>query len=537
MCGIVGAINKSCNHILYVALKRLEYRGYDSAGVLIYDGILHIKKEIGGVDKLFPIDFDGTIGMAHTRWATDGIVSIENTHPHHSQKKRIYIVHNGIIKNYKDIKERYFKNDAFLSNTDSEIIAHLVEYYLNEFNILKAIEYTIKELVGSYAVILFDSYNPTFLYAFSNDMPLYLEPNKKIISSDIKGLIDGKSYIDLEEKVLVLNKDEFLIYNLDLLSVKYEPLYINKDEDYDLGSFKHYMIKEIYEEKMVIDKLKKEYKDFDFILEDINIVGCGSSYYASLIGGYLLKDLCKSYVYAGGEFKYYHKDLKTILLSQSGETKDLMNVLKENLNYVLFTNNLNSCMAKKIKAYSLCAGPEISVASTKAFFSMALIFTIIKENYLKNDLSYLDKIKLEVLKILQMEFKNEIKNKAIIVSSGIDYYVGLEFSLKLREVAYINSYSMYASELKHGSIAIVDSNTTVIGLCSDNVYMDNVEMSLIEAESRGANIIRVYTNKCDCKYRFIPLITYIHLLSYYKALDLNVNIDKPKNLAKSVTVE
>lgn len=536
MCGIVGVISNSCSYILYKSLKELEYRGYDSAGLLIYDGLIHIKKELGGVDNLLPIEFDGGIGIAHTRWATEGEVNIKNTHPHHTKQNRVFVVHNGIIKNFLIIKEKYFKNVEFVSDTDSEIIAHLLEYYLKSFDMKESINRTCKELVGSYAVIVFDKENPTFLYAFSNDMPLYLSLDNKIISSDIKGLIDCKSFIDLEGKIIELN-NELKMYDFDLNKVNYSSIYINKDELVDLGDYSHYMIKEINDVLYVIDNMKNKYKDLEFDLVDLNIVGCGSSYYASLIGGNLLNDFVECDVYSGGEFKYGHKNKKTILLSQSGETKDLLNIVKEDLDFILFTNNKNSSLAKKVKYYELLSGREISVASTKTFFAMVLLFTIIKERHLNNNLDYLDKIKEEVEKILKINIENKIKNKVIIISSGIDYFIGLEFALKLREISYINSYSMYSGELKHGSISIIDDETTVIGLCSDIIYKDGVTQALREAKSRGAKIIEVFFDDLDCKYKFIPMIVYIHLLSYYKAKSLNLCIDKPKNLAKSVTVE
>lgn len=538
MCGIVGVISNSCNNIIVEALRNLEYRGYDSVGVMIYDDLVHIKKRVGGVENILPIEFNGNIGIGHTRWATTGIVSEENAHPHFTTKKRFYIVHNGIIKNYKEIKEKYFKEDTFTSNTDSEIIAHLLEYFSESNNVLDSIKLTINELVGSYAVIIFDTLNPTFLFSFSNNMPLFLGVEKRIISSDLLGLIDCNKFINIEGKIVLL-ADKYYIYDNLLMPTKYFIYEGIKRSEISKNGYEHFMIKEIHDSSNLIINLYNSYNNLDFKLEDMNIIGCGSSYFASQIGEYLLSDLIDCKAYIGSEFKYRHKKRYALLLTQSGETKDIKDIIPLLDEYAVLTNNIYSSIALMSKSYNLYAGVEVSVASTKCFLSMVLFFTIVKEKALNKDLSYLLDIKSEVDKILNMDIKNNILDKVIIIASGIDYYIACELALKLKETSYINAYALNTGELKHGSLAIVDENTTVISIVSNEIYKASAIQAIEESKSRGANIIRVFYDELglDQKYSIIGIIVYIQLLSYYKALDLGVNVDRPKNLAKSVTVE
>ena len=632
MCGIVGYNgNKKACPILINGLKKLEYRGYDSAGISVMESNnIIIKKDKGRVANLENIEgiesLNGTLGIAHTRWATHGKPSKENAHPHMDNSKTFSVVHNGIIENYKELRDFLeSKNYTFYSDTDTETIPNLIHYYyeklsspcgqteasaptINNINsqlseknniFLKAVNLACKDLKGSYALEVINKNDPDTLIVTRKDSPLVIGTKKDetFISSDIPALISFTNNFyflnDREYAVITKGNIEFYDFDLNKLTKKSESVELAADSA-DKGKFEDYMLKEIFEQPKAIretigtslngnsitfDGLNLD-KDFLSTINQIYIVACGTAMHAGLavkanFEHFLNIPVC---VDVASEFRYrnplINEKTLCIYISQSGETADTIAALKlaksKNAKTIAVTNVIESSITREADYFVYThAGPEIAVASTKAYTSqvvllniMALYFAEILESIssekikeLKNELLSLPEKAEKVLKTSKdlQEFAQKIyKEKDVFfIGRGIDYPVSMEASLKLKEISYIHSESFAAGELKHGPIALIENGTTVVSILTDPNLVEKTVSNIQEVITRGAKSF-VVTNQPLDKTNFdfvvsIPEIDYIYspvlsiiplqLLAYYITKEKGLDVDKPRNLAKSVTVE
>lgn len=607
MCGIVGYNgNKKACPILINGLKKLEYRGYDSAGISVMESNnIIIKKDKGRVANLENIEgiesLNGTLGIAHTRWATHGKPSKENAHPHMDNSKTFSVVHNGIIENYKELRDFLeSKNYTFYSDTDTETIPNLIHYYYEkENNFLKAVNLACKDLKGSYALEVINKNNPDTLIVTRKDSPLVIGTKKDetFISSDIPALISFTNNFyflnDKEYAVITKGNIEFYDFDLNKLTKKSESVELAADSA-DKGKFEDYMLKEIFEQPKAIretigtslngnsitfDGLSLD-KNFLRTINQIYIVACGTAMHAGLavkanFEHFLNVPVC---VDVASEFRYrdplINEKTLCIYISQSGETADTIAALKlaksKNAKTIAVTNVIESSITREADYFIYThAGPEIAVASTKAYTSqvvslniMALYFAEILESIssekikeLKNELLSLPEKAEKVLKssIDLQEFAQKIyKEKDVFfIGRGIDYPVSMEASLKLKEISYIHSESFAAGELKHGPIALIENGTTVVSILTDPNLVEKTVSNIQEVITRGAKSF-VVTNQPLDKTNFdfvisIPEIDSIYspvlsiiplqLLAYYITKEKGLDVDKPRNLAKSVTVE
>lgn len=607
MCGIVGYNgNKKACPILINGLKKLEYRGYDSAGISVMESNnIIIKKDKGRVANLENIEgiesLNGTLGIAHTRWATHGKPSKENAHPHMDNSKTFSVVHNGIIENYKDLRNFLeSKNYTFYSDTDTEVVPNLIHfYYEREHNFLKAVNLACKDLKGSYALEVINKNNPDTLIVTRKDSPLVIGTKKDetFISSDIPALISFTNNFyflnDKEYAVITKGNIEFYDFDLNKLTKKSESVELAADSA-DKGKFEDYMLKEIFEQPKAIretigtslngnsitfDGLSLD-KDFLRTINQIYIVACGTAMHAGLavkanFEHFLSIPVC---VDVASEFRYrdplINEKTLCIYISQSGETADTIAALKlaksKNAKTIAVTNVIESSITREADYFIYThAGPEIAVASTKAYTSqvvllniMALYFAEILESIssekikeLKNELLSLPEKAEKVLKNskdLQGFAQKIYKEKDVFfIGRGIDYPVSMEASLKLKEISYIHSESFAAGELKHGPIALIENGTTVVSILTDSNLVEKTVSNIQEVITRSAKSF-VVTNMPLDKTNFdfvvsIPEIDYIYspvlsiiplqLLAYYITKEKGLDVDKPRNLAKSVTVE
>ena len=607
MCGIVGYNgNKKACPILINGLKKLEYRGYDSAGISVMekDNII-VKKDKGRVANLENIEgiesLNGTLGIAHTRWATHGKPSKENAHPHMDNSKTFSVVHNGIIENYKELRDFLeSKNYTFYSDTDTETIPNLIHYYYEkENNFLKAVNLACKDLKGSYALEVISKNDPDTLIVTRKDSPLVIGTKKEetFISSDIPALISFTNNFyflnDKEYAVITKGNIEFYDFDLNKLTKKSESVELAADSA-DKGKFEDYMLKEIFEQPKAIretigtslngdsitfDGLNLD-KDFLSTINQIYIIACGTAMHAGLavkanFEHFLNVPVC---VDVASEFRYrdplINEKTLCIYISQSGETADTIAALKlaksKNAKTIAVTNVIESSITREADYFVYThAGPEIAVASTKAYTSqvvllniMALYFAEILEsissekiNKLKKELLSLPEKAEKVLKSskdLQGFAQKIYKEKDVFfIGRGIDYPVSMEASLKLKEISYIHSESFAAGELKHGPIALIENGTTVVSILTDPNLVEKTVSNIQEVITRGAKSF-VVTNQPLDKTNFdfvisIPQIDSIYspvlsiiplqLLAYYITKEKGLDVDKPRNLAKSVTVE
>ena len=562
MCGIVGYVghNENVLHVLIDGLKKLEYRGYDSAGLAyVKNKKVIVKKEIGRVsnlEKVIDYSIKTNIGIAHTRWATHGKVTKTNSHPH--VQGDIVLVHNGIIENYLELKEDLkLKGYKFISQTDTEVLAAFIDYYMkkNKEDIFKIIK---EKIIGSYAIIFINKEEPEKLYVTKKDSPLLIgkEEDGFKIASDIVALNSNKYYLLDNYDYAIITKDNIKFNKeKELLSND------NKISDTSLGNFKHYMLKEIYEEKEVVKNIIDYYLKDKSLFEKrvldlskykkIDIVACGSAYHAGMIGKYILEENKDIVIDVASEYRYrktlISKDTLLILISQSGETADTLGIV----------NVETSRLARETKYQMfLKCGVEVAVATTKAYFSQVLMMKLLKyrlDNKYKEALEYFNKLLTDLPKSL--EFNNfEIvdliskQKRVFFIGRLIDYAISLEASLKLKEISYINAESYPAGELKHGTISLIEKNTVVIAISTDEEMALKTNSNLIEVKARGAITIAIVKKNLkkliNADYYIetpedIDLLSIIsiQLLSYYVADKLKKEIDKPRNLAKSVTVE
>ena len=609
MCGIVGYNGKNkAVDVLLDGLSKLEYRGYDSAGVAIQDKEIEVFKAKGKltnlVDKLKDKELNGTCGIGHTRWATHGEPNETNAHPHVSNDGNVTLVHNGIIENYQELIQKLERHDYKLySETDTEVLTNLIDYYYKKYKMgpIDAINRTMVRVRGSYAIaVMFKEY-PDEIWVARKDSPMIIGKDKTgtYLASDVPAILKYTKnvyYIDNMEAAC-LKKDKVIFYDLNGDEIQKELKEINWDiNSAEKEGYEHFMIKEINEQPDVVKKTINSLINNDVIdlsktnltsdeinsISNIYIVACGSAYHVGVCAKYILEDLTRIPVVVdiASEFRYrkpiLDKNGLVIIISQSGETADSLAALREAKNEGIKTlaivNVVGSSIAREADhvLYTL-AGPEIAVATTKAF-SPQLIATYLLAieiaktkntidlntyNELINEVKTLpDKIDT-ILKNLTTEIQkisskfSHIKD-AFYIGRGLDYAISLEGSLKLKEVSYIHSEAYAAGELKHGTISLIEDNTLVIGIVTQENIAEKTISNLVEVKSRGAYVIAVTNENIDTnkvandtivipttnKY-FYPSLTVIplQLIGYYITVSKGLDVDKPRNLAKSVTVE
>ena len=607
MCGIVGYIGtKKAKPILINGLLRLEYRGYDSAGIATIekDGI-KVVKEKGRIANLNSMDeintLEGTIGIGHTRWATHGKPSAENSHPHYDNSKTFAVVHNGIIENYHELRK--FLEDkgyTFYSDTDTEVIPNLISYYYKtEKDFLKSVKKACDDLKGSFALEILCKDYPDNMIVVRQDSPLVIGKglNENYISSDIPAILSfTKDFYFLNDREFaVLSRKNIEFYDNDLNKIE-KPI---KSIEWNTASaekdgYDDFMLKEIYEQPNAIretigSKLSEDkisFNDFSLskeYLQSINklyIVACGTAMNAGYTVKNTFESLCKisTEVEIASEFRYKDPlvDEKTlcIFISQSGETADTIAALKlaksKGAKTLAMANVIGSSITREAD-YCIYthAGPEIAVASTKAYTSqvvllniLALYFTEVLNTVSKKEISKLKEELLELPKKAELALRTvaEIKNFASIVyketdmfflGRGLDYYTALEGSLKLKEISYIHSEAYAAGELKHGPIALIENDVTVIGIITNPLLVEKTVSNMQEVITRGAKTLVIKNQNIDNSQffkvinipetdpRLAPVLSIIplQLLSYYISKAKGLDVDKPRNLAKSVTVE
>lgn len=591
MCGIIGYIGKKQPvNFLLEGLKKLEYRGYDSSGIAIKENEnIQIIRSIGRIKDLENKTkntklLNGNIGIAHTRWATHGEPTEENAHPH--QVGNVTLVHNGIIENAEELRENLITDGVkFKSETDTEVACAVINKYY-EKDPIAAITKALKELKGSYAFgIIFKDSNK--LYAVRKDSPLIIGigEDENYIASDIAAIINyTNKYILLEDNEIVeITAQEIKTYK-DGVEIKKDIQAANiTAEEADKGSYKHYMLKEIMEEPIVLARTLNRYINnmesvFDVSkYEEIHIVACGSAMYAGMIGKSLLEEKAniKCLVECASEYRYkkviYDRKTLVILVSQSGETADTVAAMRkaheENIDTLAIVNVKTSTIAREAKHVMLIeAGPEIAVATTKAYLLQVAVFSLIAlkaANLLGLEKNYNDILKEaeNLPKLLKkvLEDKEEFKsiskeiyqNKDVFyIGRGIDYAMCLEGSLKLKEVSYTHSEAYQAGELKHGTISLIEEDVPVFAIITDDRIKDKTESNVIEVDSRKAKVFTITnddTIKNHHKKYVVPKTSYylqailtvppLQLVGYYVGDLKKLDIDKPRNLAKSVTVE
>ena len=605
MCGIIGFTgNSDARSVILDGLKRLEYRGYDSAGIAIQNGnVINMVKTQGKVDNLVSLveknnQLVGSCGIGHTRWATHGVPNDINAHPHMSQDGKLAIVHNGIIENQLEIKDKLIKKGMkFLSDTDTEVMVQLLSYYYKG-DLKQALMKTVSEITGSYAIGVLCVDNPNVIYAAKVASPLVigLGAYENYFASDITAFINyTKNVIDLDDNELAeVHSDKVIIYNFKGEEIKKEIRKVTWDiAAAEKSGYEHFMLKEIMEQpaalKATIEpRIKEGVINFDELNIDITkfdrilITACGSAYYAGCIGRLVIEKLCRIHVSieVASELRYSDPiiDEKTlvIVVSQSGETADTIAALKEAKSkgaFVLAIVNVVGSTIAKLADFAIYtwAGPEIAVATTKGYTTQVAVFYMFAV-WASHKLGRIDESKCKeytnIIKRLPertqrtLDLNPRVKdlalkyyhNKSIFfIGRYLDYAVCLEGSLKLKEISYIHSEAYAAGELKHGTIALIDDGRLVVAACCYEPLIDKIISNIQQVKARGALVLalakednkKIFKEADDVllvpktEEMFMPLIEIIplQLFAYYVAKNNKCDIDKPKNLAKSVTVE
>lgn len=603
MCGIVGVVGKPARDIILNGLTNLEYRGYDSAGIYLNDlnGNEYLTKAVGRIsnlkEKLTP-DEQGLVGIGHTRWATHGKPTVDNAHPHFDETKRFYLVHNGVIENYTELKEKYLQGVKFHSDTDTEVVVQLIGKIARDKNLdaFSAFKEALKLVKGSYAFLLVDNTEPDHVFIAKNKSPMMLGIGDgfNIIASDAISVLDQtKTFVDLQDgDVGDITKDSYTIETVDGKKVDREPHVLNIDPNAaSKGTYEFYMLKEIDEQPGVMRHMSQNYLDengepkvdqdiIDAIskADRLYIFAAGTSYHAGLVG----KTIFEHYTGIPTEVGYaseagYHFPMMSkhpffIFLTQSGETADSRVVLKEankrGIPSLTMTNVEGSTLSREANYTMLLgAGPEIAVASTKAYTAQVALQAILakalgeklgnqdaKDWDLQHDLAIAAEGIQQIVdgkeKLKELADQYIVKSRnAFYIGRGIDHAVALEGALKLKEVSYIQTEGFAAAELKHGTISLIEDGTPVIALINDPVTADLTRGNIQEVASRGASVITIvgkeFANGDDTivlpeiNYYMSALLTVVptQLLAYYASKDKGLDVDKPRNLAKSVTVE
>ncbi|UTE77906.1 MULTISPECIES: glutamine--fructose-6-phosphate transaminase (isomerizing) [Rossellomorea] len=600
MCGIVGYIGSSdTKEILLKGLEKLEYRGYDSAGIAVQneEGI-HVFKEKGRIADLRGIvdeNVSSNTGIGHTRWATHGVPSQVNAHPHQSNSGRFTIVHNGVIENYSQLKREYLTDVTFKSDTDTEVIVQLIEKIVEEGNTVEeAFRQTLMLLKGSYAIALLDSENDETIYVAKNKSPLLvgLGEDFNVVASDAMAMIQvTDQYVELMDKEMVIvTKEKVEIQNLIGEVMERAPYTAEIDaSDIEKGTYPHYMLKEIDEQPLVMRKIIQAYQNENNELhidepivgamkeaDRVYIIACGTSYHAGLVGKQFIEKSAgiPVEVHVASEFSYnmplLSKKPLFVFISQSGETADSRAVLvqiKELGHKSLTITNVAGSTLSREADYTLLlhAGPEIAVASTKAYTAQLAVLAILahvagqacgnnQDFDLVQELGIVATA-MEALCDTKEEFEDIAREylsttrNCFFIGRSLDFYVGLEGALKLKEISYIQAEGFAGGELKHGTIALIEEGTPIVALATQEEVNLGIRGNVKEVVARGANPCIISMKGLeDEEDRFVipevnplltPLISVIplQLISYYAALHRDCDVDKPRNLAKSVTVE
>ncbi len=600
MCGIVGYIGTAnAKELLLRGLEKLEYRGYDSAGIAVRNEeeikVFKEKGRIAELRKAASDDFDGNIGIGHTRWATHGVPNYENAHPHQSTSGRFTLVHNGVIENYEQLKNEFLSGITFKSDTDTEVIVELIEHFSNEgLTTEDAFNKVLSLLHGSYALGLLDEQDADTIYVAKNKSPLLvgIGDGFNVIASDaIAMLAVTDTYKELvDNEIVIVKRDEVIIKDQEGNVIERDSYKAEIDaSDVEKGTYDHYMLKEIHEQPGVMRNIIQNYQDEEGnlkidkeIIEDvaqadrIYIVACGTSYHAGLVGKEYIEKWAgvPTEVHVASEFVYNIPLLSEkplfIFISQSGETADSRAVLVEakRLGHkaLTITNVPGSTLSREADhTLILHAGPEIAVASTKAYTAqiavLAILSQVVANAHNKNTgvdiIPELAKVTTAITAIVDdapkmeqiaKDFLETTRN-AFFIGRTMDYYVGLEGALKLKEISYIQAEGFAGGELKHGTIALIEEGTPIIALATQEKVNLSIRGNVKEVVARGANpcIISMEGLEHDQDTYVIPhvhemlspLVSVItlQLISYYAALHRGCDVDKPRNLAKSVTVE
>ena len=608
MCGIVGYIGSSqAAPIILDGLSKLEYRGYDSAGMAIFDGEkINIEKSVGRLNVLENIThggetMEGFSGIGHTRWATHGAPSDVNSHPHYNTSETIAVVHNGIIENYIYLRNKLMKKGyEFRSETDTEVIAHMLDYYYTG-NPMETITKVLHRIEGSYALGIMFANHPNELYAARKGSPLIVGQNKDgcFIASDVPAILKytRKVYYVNDFEVVKLQADHMRFYALDEEEIQKEAVCIDWDANAaEKGGYEHFMLKEMYEQpKTVADTLSPRMKGNDIEIEELSmtdeelknikkmfIVACGSAYHAGVTAKYVIEGLARIPVEVdlASEFRYRNPILEegtmVVVISQSGETADTLEALRQakqrGFQVLGIVNVVGSSIAREAdKVMYTWAGPEIAVATTKAYSAQltALYLLAMKLGKVRETISeteFLDMLEdlkrlpdqIEMLlshKIKLQKFANRYigAKDVFFIGRGIDYAISLEGSLKLKEISYIHSEAYAAGELKHGTISLIEEGTLVAAVSTQpSLYQKSIS-NIVEVKARGAFVLAVtcegnteiekvsdyvvYIPKTNPFFANSLAIIPLQLFSYYVAVGKGCDVDKPRNLAKSVTVE
>ncbi|MEE0558616.1 MAG: glutamine--fructose-6-phosphate transaminase (isomerizing) [Bulleidia sp.] len=612
MCGIVGYNgNQQAAPILLKGLEKLEYRGYDSAGLSVRNGTsdTEIVKAKGRLKALAEKTDDGkamkgTIGIGHTRWATHGEPSEKNAHPHCSDDHNVIGVHNGIIENYQELKEKLLHHGyTFYSQTDTEVAVKLIDYYEKKYNQgpLYSLTHAMQRIRGSYALaVMFKNY-PDTIYAARKDSPMVIgiAEGASYLASDVTPILNYTKtvYFIGNEQVAELNKGSVKFFNLDQEEVEIEPKEVTWDaEAAEKNGYEHFMIKEIHEQpKAVKDTLKSVIKDGKIDLSEVGIdketaeklnniiiVACGSAYHVGVVGQYVIESASRIPVRVelASEFRYrdpiMNENDLVIVISQSGETADSLAALrlakKMNIKTLGIVNVVGSSIAREADyVFYTLAGPEIAVATTKAYSAQLIAIyalaiqlgkyrEIIDENRYTSLIEEMETLPEKMERVLSDKeriqwFASKYANAQdmYFIGRGIDYAVSLEGSLKMKEISYVHSEAYAAGEIKHGPISLIEDGTLVIGICTDKKLFEKTRSNMVEVKSRGAYLMgltsygnysiedtadfTVYIPQTDPYFTTSLAIIPLQLLGYYLSVAKGLNVDKPRNLAKSVTVE
>ncbi|UXR69179.1 glutamine--fructose-6-phosphate transaminase (isomerizing) [Staphylococcus sp. IVB6246] len=600
MCGIVGYIGyEKAKEILLNGLEKLEYRGYDSAGIATRDDkditVTKAKGRIADLRKEADNDIDGQVGIGHTRWATHGVPSYENSHPHQSTSERFTLVHNGVIENYEELRDEYLSGVTFVSETDTEVIVQLVEYFANQgLTTEEAFTKVVSLLHGSYALGLLDREDDDTIYVAKNKSPLLvgIGDNFNVIASDALAMIQITSeYKELKDQEIVLvQRDQVTIKDLDGNIIERDSYTAEIDaSDAEKGVYAHYMLKEIHEQPAAMRRIIQSYQDEQGnlkidpeIVKDVEnadriyIIAAGTSYHAGLVGKEYLEKWAgvPTEVHVASEFVYNMPLLSEnplfIYISQSGETADSRAVLVETTKLghrsLTVTNVAGSTLSREADhTLLLHAGPEIAVASTKAYTAQIAVLSILAQVVAEargretgvDLLPELAKVTAAIETIVDDAPKMEeiaasyleTTRNAFFIGRTLDYHVSLEGSLKLKEISYIQAEGFAGGELKHGTIALIEDGTPVIALATQEHVNLSIRGNVQEVVARGAHpcIISMEGLEKEGDTYVIPhvhelltplvSVVTLQLISYYAALHRDLDVDKPRNLAKSVTVE
>lgn len=608
MCGIVGYIgNKPAAPIILDGLAKLEYRGYDSAGLAVYDGEkINVQKAVGRLKVLENLthggeSMPGYVGIGHTRWATHGAPSDVNAHPHYNKDRTIAVVHNGIIENYIPLRKKLLgKGYEFVSETDTEVLAQLLDYYYKG-NPLEAITKVLHRVEGSYALGIMFADFPDEIYAVRKDSPLIVgkSADGSFIASDVPAILKYTRtvyYVENQE-VVKLTKDELHFYTVDEEEITKEPVTIEWDANAaEKGGYEHFMLKEIYEQpRTITDTISPRIKNGDIVIDELNmtdeeikavkkiyIVACGSAYHTGVTAKYVLEGLVRIPVEVdvASEFRYRNPILEegtmVVVISQSGETADTLAALREakarGFKVLGIVNVVGSSIAREADSVMYTwAGPEIAVATTKAYSAQlaALYLLTVKLGRVRGTISdelfasLLEDIKklpyqIELL-LGQKEKIQRFANRYVgakdifFIGRGIDYAISLEGSLKLKEISYVHSEAYAAGELKHGTISLIEDGTLVVAVATQPALYQKTISNIVEVKARGAFVMAITTEDNTAMEKAADYIIYIpetnpyfanslaiiplQLFGYYVAVGKGCDVDKPRNLAKSVTVE